>query len=82
MRSCVVTLAGLGLLTAVLATPAFAQTAGSGPSCLFPLACPGAAPPKPEPLLGPPEDQTAAMPAESAPKPVHHRKKHVAKKAK
>jgi hypothetical protein len=81
MRSCVVTLAGLGLLTAVLGGPALAQTAG-GPNCLFPLACPGPTPPKPEPLLGPPEDQTAAMPAEPAPKPAHHRKKHVAKKTK
>ncbi len=74
------TLTVAGLLTSMLGAPAFAQTA-SGANCLFPLACPGPTPPKPEPLYGPPEDQAAAQPAEPAPKPRHHVRKHVAKKA-
>lgn len=74
-------LGAIGLAAALISSPAFAQTAT--PSCLFPLACPGAVPPKPEPLYGPPEDQAAAeQPAQPTTRVKHHARKHAAAKAK
>jgi hypothetical protein len=73
------TLALAGLI-AGLCGPTFAQTPGpGGPNCLFPLACPGPVPPKPEPLYGPPEDAATVQPAEDQPRPKHHVRKRVAK---
>ena len=61
--------------------PSFAQTPGNGaPNCLFPLACPGPVPSKPEPLYGPPEDQMAAQPAEPKMNTKHRAHRRVAKK--
>ena len=70
----------LGVLTAFCG-PVSAQTPGTpGPNCLFPLACPGPVPPKPEPLLGPPEEQVEApLPADHAAKHRRHLRKKAAK---
>ena len=81
MRTTRRTLAILGLLMAS-AGPSFAQAPDAGgPSCIFPLACPGATPAKPEPLLGPPEEQADVPPA-VAPVAKHKTRTHkkVAKK--
>ena len=66
---------------ALLVSSSFAQvSAPGGGNCLFPLACPGPVPPKPEPLLGPPEDQAAsAALAEPAPKIKHHARRQAKK---
>jgi hypothetical protein len=72
-------LACIGLL--ISAAPTYAQTGGSGSSCFFPLACPGPTPPKPEPLLGPPEDKAEAQPAEPATKTKRQAHRRAAKKA-
>jgi hypothetical protein len=55
--------------------PAAAGTSEPSMSCrLFPLACPGPTPPKPEPLLGTPEEQTEAAAPPPAERPVKHRR--------
>ena len=74
----------VGLIAAALiamSMPALAQTAGSDSTMcrVFPLACPGPVPPKPAPLLGPPEDQAAAA-APSEQPAAHKHRAHVRKK--
>ena len=78
MKTIALSLAAFGLLV----SSSFAQTsAPSGGKCLFPILCPGPVPPKPEPLLGPPEDQSSTADAEPAPKAKHRARREV-KKAK
>ena len=58
-------------IVTVLAGPAMAQ------NCLFPIACPGPVPSKPEPLYGPPEDQASPeQPIQKAQGPKRHARKH------
>ena len=71
-------LAVAGLLVLASAVPALSQE--SSMTCrLFPLACPGPAPEKPQPLLGTPEEQAQA-PSPSAPvKGKHRPRKHASR---